>query len=67
LISTLVPCKKNAQDAIYEKLSEQYYRLWDYCAKIRSTNVGSCVLLMVERPMPEVPCRFQRMYYHLQP
>lgn len=62
LISTLVPCKKNAQDAIYEKLSEQYYRLWDYCTTIRSTNVGSCVLLMVERPMPEVPCRFQMMY-----
>jgi hypothetical protein len=29
---------------------------------VRSTNVGSCLILMVERPMPKVPCRFQRLY-----
>jgi hypothetical protein len=32
---------------------------------VRSTNVGSCLILMVERPMPEVPCRFQRLYVSL--
>jgi hypothetical protein len=24
--------------------------------------VGSCLILMVKRPMPEVPCKFQRLY-----
>jgi hypothetical protein len=60
--SSLYMARKKAQYAIYGKLGEQYYRLWDYCATFRSTNVGSCVLLMVERPMPKVPCRFQRIY-----
>jgi hypothetical protein len=68
-MSTIVLCigraKKKAQESIFGKLGEQYYRLWDYYATIRSTNVGSCVILMVERPMPEVPCRFQRMYVSL--
>jgi hypothetical protein len=57
--------RKRVQEAIYGKLSEQCYRLWDYYATIRSTNVGSCILLMVERLMPEVPCRFQMMYMSL--
>ncbi|XP_062164888.1 uncharacterized protein LOC133871456 [Alnus glutinosa] len=63
--STLYRARKRAQEVIYGKLGEQYHRLWDYCATIRSTNVGSCVILMVERPMPEMPCRFQRMYISL--
>jgi hypothetical protein len=29
---------------------------------VRNTNIGSCLILMVDRPMPEVPCRFQRLY-----
>jgi hypothetical protein len=32
---------------------------------VRSINVGSCLILMVERPMPEVPCIFQRLYVSL--
>jgi hypothetical protein len=32
---------------------------------VRNTNVGSCLILMVEKPMPEVPCRFQRLYVSL--
>jgi len=63
--NSLYRARKKAQESIFGKLGEQYYRLWDYCATIRSTNVGSCVILMVERPMPEVPCRFQRMYVSL--
>ncbi|XP_062176167.1 uncharacterized protein LOC133881254 [Alnus glutinosa] len=62
---TLYRARKRAQEVIYGKLGERYHRLWDYCVTIRSTNVGSCVLLMVERPMPEMPCRFQRMYISL--
>jgi len=63
--SSLYRARKKAQESIFGKLGEQYYRLWDYCATIRSTNVRSCVILMVERPMPEVSCRFQRMYVSL--
>jgi hypothetical protein len=29
---------------------------------VKKTNVGSCLILMVERLVPEVPCRFQRLY-----
>jgi hypothetical protein len=32
---------------------------------VRSTNVSSCLILMVERLMPEVPCKFQRLYVSL--
>jgi hypothetical protein len=60
--SSLYRARNKAQDVLYRKLSEQYYHLWDYCSTIKSTNVGSCVLLMVERHMHEVHCRFQNMY-----
>jgi hypothetical protein len=63
--NSLYRARKRAQEVIYEKLGEQYYRLWDYCATIKSTNVESCILLMVEKHMPEVPCKFQRMYMSL--
>jgi hypothetical protein len=61
-VSSFYRARKKAQQKIYGKLDEQYYRLWDYCAMVRRTNVDSCLILMVERPMPEVLCRFQRLY-----
>ncbi|XP_059434845.1 uncharacterized protein LOC132167826 [Corylus avellana] len=64
-VSSLYRARKKARESIYEKFDEQYHRLWDYCSMVRSTNVGSCLLLMVERPMPQVPCRFQRIYISL--
>jgi hypothetical protein len=64
-VSSLYRARKKARESIYVKLDEQYHRLWDYCSVVRSTNVGSCLILMVERPMPEVPCRFQRLYVSL--
>jgi hypothetical protein len=63
--NSLYTARNKAQETFYGKLGEQYYWLWDYCAAIRSTNVESCVILMVERSMPEVRCRFQRMYISL--
>jgi hypothetical protein len=57
-VSSLYRARKKARESIYGKLDEQYHRLWNYCSMVRSTNVGSCLILMVERPMPEVPCRF---------
>ncbi|XP_059432949.1 uncharacterized protein LOC132166186 [Corylus avellana] len=64
-VSSLYRARKRAREIIFGKLDEQYYRLWDYCSMVRSTNVGSCLILMVERPMPQVPCRFQRLYFSL--
>jgi hypothetical protein len=32
---------------------------------VKSTKMGSCLILMVERSMLEVPCRFQRLYVSL--
>jgi hypothetical protein len=60
--SSLYRARKKAQQKIYGKLDEQYHRLWDYCTMVRNTNIGSCLILMVDRPMPEVSCRFQRLY-----
>jgi hypothetical protein len=64
-VSSLYRARKKARETIYGKEDEQYYRLWDYCSMVRGTNVGSCLILMVERPMPQVPCRFQRLYISL--
>jgi hypothetical protein len=60
--SSLYRARKKAQQKFYGKLDEQYHKLWDYCTMVRNTNIGSCLILMVDRPMPEVPCRFQRLY-----
>jgi hypothetical protein len=65
LVSSLYRAREKARESIYEKLDKQYHRLWDYCSMVKSTNVGNCLILMVERPMPEVPCRFQRLYVSL--
>jgi hypothetical protein len=57
-VSSLYRAIKKARETIYGKEDEQYHRLWDYYSMVRRTNVGSCLILMVERPMPQVPCRF---------
>jgi hypothetical protein len=64
-VSSLYRARKKARETIYGKEDEQYHRLWDYCSMVRRTNVGSCLILMVERPMPQVPCKFQRLYISL--
>jgi hypothetical protein len=61
----LAPCigqGRRRNKKIYGKLDEQYHRLWDYYAMVRKTNMDNYLILMVERPMPQVPCRFQRLY-----
>jgi hypothetical protein len=32
---------------------------------VKSTNMDSCLILMVERSRPQVPCKFQRLYLSL--
>jgi hypothetical protein len=53
--------KKN----ICGKVNEQYNKLWDYLEMIRRTNAGSCVMMKIERPLPDIPRKFQRLYFSL--
>jgi hypothetical protein len=64
-VSSLYRARNKAREMIYGKEDKQYHRLWDYYSMMRRTNVGSCLILMVERPISQVPCRFQRLYISL--
>jgi len=33
---------------------------------IRRTNVGSCVMMKVDRPLADIPAKFQRQYLSLR-
>jgi hypothetical protein len=63
--AVLYRARRLAKVAIQGKVKVQYNRLWDYCETVRVTNVGSCVLMMVERPLPDCPAKFQRLYFSL--
>jgi hypothetical protein len=54
--------RKKTEKKIYGGLGEQYGSLWDYCETLRRTNPGSCVMMKVERPNPNLPAKFQRLY-----
>jgi hypothetical protein len=54
--------RRKAGKPIYGRLECQYERLWDYCETVRMTKRGSAVLMKVERPCPEVPPKFHRLY-----
>jgi len=54
-----------ANKKIYGKHGGQYAALWDYCETLRTTNPGSCVVMKVDRTVPEVNPRFQRLYCSL--
>jgi hypothetical protein len=43
----------------------QYNKLWDYCETIRRTNIGSCLMMKLERPLPDLQAKFQRLYFSL--
>ena len=60
-VSSLYKVRKKAQQKIYEKLDKLYHQLWDYCAMVRKTNIGSYLIIMVKRPMPAIPCRFKEV------
>ncbi|XP_059446413.1 uncharacterized protein LOC132177958 [Corylus avellana] len=51
---------RNQPNLPIDVLKKQVKAKWNVDA--HEDNVGSCLILMVERPMPEVPCRFQRLY-----
>jgi hypothetical protein len=50
---------------IHGKFNEQYSKLWDYCEIIRRRNIDSCIVMKVERPLPDLPSKFQRWYFSL--
>lgn len=54
-----------ARKNIYDKLEDQYAKLWNYCETLRLTNKGSCVSMKVDRPNPSVSLKFQRLYIFL--
>jgi hypothetical protein len=47
------------------KVKLQYNRLWDYCETVRQTNQVSCLMMKVERPLPDHPAYFHRLYFSL--
>jgi hypothetical protein len=61
----LYRARKLAKDKIRGKLDEQYNKLWDYLEMIRVTNASSCVMMKIERPLPDIPGKFQRLYFSL--
>jgi hypothetical protein len=61
----LYRARRIAKDKIYGKMNEQYNKLWDYKETLRRTNVGSCVMIKVDRPVPDIPAKFQRLYLSL--
>jgi hypothetical protein len=60
--SCMYRARRKAGKQIYGRLECQYERLWDYCETVRRTNRGSAVLMKVERPCPEIPPKFHRLY-----
>jgi hypothetical protein len=54
-----------AKEKIRGKVNLQYQKLWDYCETIRRTNIGSCVMMKLERPIPDLPAKFQRFLSNL--
>jgi hypothetical protein len=57
--------RRKAKQKLYEKVEDQYARLWDYCETLRQTNNGSCVVMKVDRPNPDLPPKFGRLYVSL--
>jgi hypothetical protein len=47
----LYRARRIAKDKIRGKMNEQYNKLWDYMETIRRTNVGSCVMMKVDKPL----------------
>jgi hypothetical protein len=63
--SMMYRARTKANRKIFGKHELQYVKLWDYCETLRSTNPGSCVVMKVNRLVPEVNPKFLRMYCSL--
>jgi hypothetical protein len=63
--SQMYRSRRKAGKRIYGNLGEQYGTLWDYCETLRRTNQGNCVMMKVEKPNPDLPSKFHRLYLSL--
>lgn len=54
--------KKRALEQIFCSHKEQYGRVWDYCATVRETNRGLCVIVMTDRITLDLPPFLQWLY-----
>ncbi|XP_059435398.1 uncharacterized protein LOC132168430 [Corylus avellana] len=57
--------RRIAKEMLQGKVKMQYNKLWDYCETIKQMNRGSCVMMKVDRPLPDHPACFQRLYFSL--
>ena len=57
--------RRIAKEVIQGKEKLQYNSLWDYCEMVRKMNWGSCVMMKVERPLPNHLACFHRLYFSL--
>jgi hypothetical protein len=60
--SMMYRARSKANRKIYGKQKGQYARLWDYCETLRAINPGSCVVMKMDRAVPDVNPRFLRLY-----
>jgi hypothetical protein len=63
--SFLYRARRKRQQKIYSKLDDKYHRSCNYFSIVKKTNVGSCLILIIERLLFQVPCKFQRLYVSL--
>lgn len=51
--------RQKAVEIIEGTYASQYSKLWEYCEKVKQTNVGSTIMMKLKPPI------FQRMYVYL--
>jgi hypothetical protein len=57
--------RRIAKEMIQGKEKLQYNRLWDYCETVRQMNRGSCVMMKIDRSLPNHSACFHRLYFFL--
>jgi hypothetical protein len=63
--SMMYRARRKAKQKLYEKLEDQYKRLWDYCETLRHTNSESCIVMKVDKLNLNLPPKFGRIYVSL--
>jgi hypothetical protein len=63
--SMMYRARRKVKVKLYGKFENQYERLWDYYETLRRTNSGSYVVMKVDRPNPNLPPKFGKMYVSL--
>jgi len=61
-LSVFHRAKKSALGELEKSLNDHYAKLWNYGTEILRSNPGSTVKITVDKPSPNGPVYFQRMY-----